>query len=158
MKANKINKKNKITLRDILQYICAVIFCTIPFIPFVDEMNLVWDVVGGDLVQVPKVQAHMVLTYTWYGYLPIIVAILVVIATITKKNWIRLVMMVADVAVAAYLVYLANRLVAKIYEAGLYEPTVGYYLELVASVLVLIITLLELMKENNKPVVNEKNK
>lgn len=139
----------KIKISDVICYVCALVFCSIPFLPFVDEMGMEATVVDGEVEIVSSIISHMVLTYMWYGYLPIIVAILIVVATITKKTWIRIVMMVADVTIAGFLIILANVIVAKIFEGDLYEPTVGYYLLIVAASVVLVVTLLNMSKEKN---------
>lgn len=145
-----VKSTGKIGISDIICFICAITLCVVPFIPFVDELDVVLGVVDGELAPVQTVVAHLTLMYSWYGYLTIPVAILVVLSTLKKNTPLRIVMLVSVVGVAGFLVILANRLVMKIFTGGLYEPAVGYYLLIAASAMVVVITLTKLMKENNK--------
>lgn len=140
----------KIGVADIICFACAIALCVVPFVPFVDEMGLWFDIIDGELVQSTSVYSHMVLMYSWYGYLTIPVAILIVFSTLKKNTALRVAMLVSVFGVAGFLVVLANRLVMKIFSGDLYEPAVGYYLLIAASAMVVVITLTKLMKENNK--------
>jgi len=150
MKENKVSKETKkISISDILCFVCAAIFCSIPFVPFVNEMGVDFVIVDGELEQTTAVYSHLVLTYTWYAYFTILVAALIVLATIMKKTPIRLVMLGTNVIVTGILVARANQLVMKIFNGDLYEPTFGYYMLLGAAAVVIVITLSSMMKEKN---------
>lgn len=150
MNKDKESKNKKKRMSDIICYICAVIFCIVPFLPFVYKMERTYDVVNGDLQQVSVVIAKLVLYKSWYGALPILVAVLVVISVLTKQNWVKILMSMVNVGVAAYFIVLANIKVAKIFEGELFEPAVGYYLEMIAAAFVLIITMTKLMNGSNE--------
>jgi len=153
MSENKVSDKPKIKVSNIICYVCAAMFCAIPFVPFVDEMGM--DIIvteEGELDYASVVLSHLVLTYTWYAYFTIVIAGLIVVSTILRKNSIRLVTLVAVFAETIVLVIRANQLVMKVFKGDLYEPTVGYYMLLAAAVVVVIVLLTTMMKEKNQGV------
>jgi len=147
---DKATTKTKIKVTDIICYVCAAMFCAVPFVPFVDELDIEpYANKLGELEVRTYIVSHLVLNQTWYAYFTIVIAILVFLATIKKNTPLRLIMMGSIVIETVVLVVRANQLVMKIFTGDLYEPSVGYYMLLAASSIVIIITLISLMKEKN---------
>ena len=148
--------KKKLSGGQIVCLVCAVVLMAVTFTPFIFEMDM-RPVGGAELDFESYICAYMSLYKAWLGdariilgYLPVVLGILVIVATIRKNNILRIIMLVMDVVVAGFWVYAGNRVVAKIFVGDLYEPGPGYYMLLVAAIVVLIATLVMMTKEKNK--------
>lgn len=150
-------KKTNVKVADIICYVCAAMFCAIPFVPFVDEMGIDFYINDlGDWDSKTVVVNHLVLTYVWYAYFTIVIAGLIVASVIIKKNTLRLITLVAVFAETIVLVIRANQLVMKIFTGDLYEPSVGYYILIAAAAIYIIVTLVTMMKEKNASTAKQK--
>lgn len=155
-------KKYVLSYADIICYVCALVLCLVPFTPFLVEIVMKAHLEHGSIGYATEKGDYIYLVSSFntdsfnnifmsiMGYMPFVVAVIIVMATIMKKNILRYIMFAIDLFVAGYWIYTANRVVAKIFEGELYEPVAGYYMLLGASFIPIIITLIALNKEKNK--------
>lgn len=149
-------KKPELSTKTIVCIICAILLFIVPFIPFVDQQDIIYDF--NDLSSRTVTVSHLVLYLRWYGYLPILLAALVVISNYIKNKVFIYIMLLFDVCIVGGFIYWANKVVARIFEGDLYEPAAGYYILLVAGIVVLITNLMGIMKtENNNEATKDGN-
>ena len=137
----------KFSAREVICIICAILLCVVPFIPFVDQQDIIYDF--NDLSSRTVTVSHLVLYLRWYGYLPVFLAIFVAISTFIKNRILSYIMLTFDVCIVGGFVYWANKVVARIFEGELYEPSAGYYILLLSGIIILIAKLMEIMKTEN---------
>ncbi len=144
-------KEEKNKVGNIVCIVCSILMCIVPFIPFVDQQDVIYDL--NDLSSSVITVSHLVLYLRWYGYLPILLAVLIIVSTFLKNSNIKkilsYIMLAFDVCIVGGFIYWANKVVARIFEGDLYEPAAGYYILLVSGIVVLIATLMRIMNIDN---------
>lgn len=144
-------KEDKNKVAKIVCIVCATLMCIVPFIPFVDQQDVIYDF--NDMSSSVVTISHLVLYLRWYGYLPILLAVLIMVSTFIKNSNLKIIfsyiMLAFDVCIVGGFIYWANKVVARIFEGDLYEPAAGYYILLVSGIVVLIATLMGIMKSEN---------
>lgn len=164
-------KKYVLTYPDIICYVCALVLCLVPFTPFMSEMDVdIHAHVHEEVIDYEyeneivnfiylnssfNTDSAQNIVMSILAYFPILVAVMIVVATILKKNGIRYIMMALDVFTAIYWIVVGNKVVAKIFTGELYEPAAGYYMLLGASFIPIIISLIAITKEKNKVNIEE---
>lgn len=171
----EIKEKDKkkpfvLTTSDIICYVCALVLCIVPFTPFMSEMEMHAHMHEGEIVYETSVadfiylysgtnlESAMSVVMAILAFCPLLVAVLIVVATITKKGALRFIMMGVDVAVTGFWIYAGNKIVAKIFTGELYEPAAGYYMLIGSAFLPIIIHLIAITKEKNKSESEKNNK
>lgn len=145
--AAKKSKKFKLTKNDIICLICAVAFCVIPFIPFINELEKEYHYHDGEYEIETFVSSVL---YIQAGYLYIVLAVLTVATVFIKKNFMRIITMVCTLGLSGVWIAAGIRKVMKIFDNELYDPAVGYYVILVSSILLILALLSSMVKEMTK--------
>lgn len=155
-------KKFVLSTAAIICFVCALVLCIVPFTPFMSEIDVHLHYLDGEYIRETEIAEFIYMISGFHtssfsaivmsvmAYVPFAVAVLIVLATVIKKNFLRYIMMAASVGTVVYWMVAGNMIVAKIFEGELYEPAAGYYMLLGASFIPVIINLVSLTKEKNQ--------